>query len=288
LSILQIGMPQMAVRGLSENWLFRQAGAVHWEKLCTSVGVDSGQLLDTEGRRVYASFVAIYARYAQPTTTVVENQRFGIGGEIGRFGQSIFFSRYSLSGEQGDLELKMATKFVARLREDGNDLVQATIRPVNESTAPELEQVPDPIQRHRALRDGPPPVWTLAEYTVTDRPEPIAEATYEPTPYIDFNGAGLFYFASYPAVSDALERRLIMSGGLAETKDDWAISAGTVAREVYYFGNLEIGDSVIGSLLAFEIIYTGNGATALSHMALRSAGTGKRLAEVYTAKALEE
>ena len=59
---IEIGMPQMAANGLSENWLFRYCGDLHWQELCKSMGVLSRDLTNDAGERLYATFVAIAAR----------------------------------------------------------------------------------------------------------------------------------------------------------------------------------------------------------------------------------
>jgi len=281
-----ISMPQMAARGLSENWLFRHAGAVHWEKLCASLGVESDCLVDTEGRRVYSSFIAIRTAYELPLTEIRENQRFTWSSRLSRFGQSIFTSGFSLVGDCGTLSLELATKFVARVREGGNELVQATVRPSQTSDAPELDSLPESVQQHRSMRGGALPQWTFGDFTLVDADQPLGTSTYEPTPYVDFNGAGLFYFASYPTVADSLERRIVMTHGLARTDADWALAAGTVAREVYYFGNLDLGGTVRGELRGLDWVETANGRIALTHITLADAADGRRLAEVYTAKSV--
>jgi acyl carrier protein len=46
-----IGMPQMATGSLSENWLFKELGDMHWNMLCRGLNVDSSRLADALGKR---------------------------------------------------------------------------------------------------------------------------------------------------------------------------------------------------------------------------------------------
>lgn len=296
MSEIVVGMPQMAYRGMSENWLFRHAGARHWDALCDSMGVESNALVDADGRRVYSSFVAIQAGFSEPLVGVRENDRFRETVDLSRFGQSIFSSVYSLAGASADLTLEMTTKFVARAKEGSNQLVQTTIRAASPSTAPELDGPPVVTGRHRALRgDALPARWEFdgrflplkAEDRVLElNADPVATAIYEPTPYLDYNGAGLLYFASYPTIADTLERRMVRDGGFSPVAGEWAQCSGTVAREVYYYGNLDLGETVQAGMHAFRTVEGRDGAVALIHVRLCCKEDGRRIADIFTAKSV--
>ena len=57
--VVQVGMPQMALGCLSENWLLKELGDLHWETLCSSLQRSSNDLVDSQDRRLYATFVRI-------------------------------------------------------------------------------------------------------------------------------------------------------------------------------------------------------------------------------------
>ena len=40
-----VNMPQMAAGGLSENWLFKFCGDLHWQALCHAMDTTSARLL---------------------------------------------------------------------------------------------------------------------------------------------------------------------------------------------------------------------------------------------------
>ena len=43
---ITVNMPQMAANGLSENWLFKHCGDLHWDALCASLDIRSSELED--------------------------------------------------------------------------------------------------------------------------------------------------------------------------------------------------------------------------------------------------
>src|SRR5690348_4591675 len=120
---VRIGMPQMAVRGLSENWLFKFCGDRHWNEIASRYGVDPDNFKTPAGDRIYPSFVAIRARYATPLAMIEENQTIAFDIELDRFGSSIIRSRQkgSIAGAPV-ITLEMITKFVSRVRNNLNDL----------------------------------------------------------------------------------------------------------------------------------------------------------------------
>jgi len=45
--------------GLSENWLLRHLGDLHWQIICDALGKASRDIQDEQGSRLYASFVRV-------------------------------------------------------------------------------------------------------------------------------------------------------------------------------------------------------------------------------------
>jgi probable biosynthetic protein (TIGR04098 family) len=111
----------------------------------------------------------------------------------------------------------------------------------------------------------------------TGRP-PLGQVSYEPSPYSDYNGAGLLYFASYVTISDTAERQLVRSLGLAPLSPDWALSTSAVRRDVFYYCNLALGDSITAELLAFDR----EPHAVTTRVRLRRGSSGERMADVVT------
>lgn len=284
MSSVQVSMPQMAVRGLSENWLFKYCGDKHWQELCRRHGVASHALQDEQGERVYSSFVAIRARYAAPLCSVGENDQIDFDIALSRFGPAVIHSMHTGSvGGKAFLSVEMITKFVARQRNHSNDLRQTSIRAKTIEPVVELDAPPALTRDFQTVR-GEKAYRIAAEGDVLPVADCVGEATYTPNPFVDYNGAGLLYFASYPAISDHLERLILMQatgyGAIADR--DWALLGSTLSRDIFYFGNLDLGQSIRGRLFAVERLPAGLRLA----MALETADGSKRLAEIHSLKAL--
>ena len=65
-----VNMPQMALTGLSESWLFKEMGDCHWHMLCEDLGLKSNAIFDEFRNRLYATFVRIQIRRFQQPETV--------------------------------------------------------------------------------------------------------------------------------------------------------------------------------------------------------------------------
>lgn len=240
-----INMPQMASNGLSENWLFKYCGDLHWQALCDSLAIQSSELRDDSGARLYPTFVAISCRYSQPLSSVRENQRFDTAVDLSRFGSSFYHSRVTLFDEAARFVLEMLTTFVARSEEGRNDLRRSTPRSDLACSARELCEPPAILTRSQGMRRD-----EIRQYDFNgchlDPGESSLNLTrdYEPSPYVDFNGANLLYFAAYPTICDTLERQIIVAEGLGRQEADWAMATSTTARDVYYYANLDLGSSL--------------------------------------------
>lgn len=274
-----INMPQMAANGLSENWLFKHCGDQHWQALCDSLEVQSGDLCDDTGARLYPTFVAIFGRYTKPLSAVRENERFETRLELAHFGSSFFHSRVELFNDNATFALEMLTTFVARDEEGRNELHRSTPRSDLRSGAASLESPPEILTRSQAMRHG-----EIEAYSFHGRSLRLGGATtglsreYEPSPYVDYNGANLLYFAAYPTICDTLERQIVRSASLVEPGPDWALATSTVARDVYYYGNLDLGASLRATLNRFDR----DGESVVLHTTLSRVGDRHRIADLFT------
>lgn len=277
-----INMPQMAANGLSENWLFKHCGDQHWRALCESLGVRSSHLVDDAGLRLYPSFVAISARYSHPLSVVQENDAFDDSVDLAHFGRSFFRSTVQLANAQHALKQEMVTAFVARVHEKRNDLRKSTPAGALAYRCRSLDESPSLLERFRKMRSG-----ELALYELDGRTIPLTAAgrlaltsRYEPSPYTDFNGANLLYFASYPTMCDSMERTIIQGNSLVELTQDWSLATSTKARDVFYYRNLDLGVSVVARLNRFEAVE----GEYVIHTTLLSEADGLPLADVLTLK----
>ena len=281
-----IHLPQTDAAGLSENWLFKHCGERHWDSLCAAVGVEgveSAAMRDEEGSKLYPTFVTIRARYRQPLSTVSMDEHFRTTVELAHFGRSFFTSTVSFERGETRFVLDMLTAFVARHREGRNRLHRS--QPVSHLVygSRSLSRPPPLLELSQAWRHGEVGEHELLGHRFRPEEGDLDETmTYEPSPYSDYNGAGLLYFAAYPTIADTLERRIVAERGLANGDRDWALVTSTVGRDIFYYRNLDLGCKLTVHLKRFDR----RGHEILIHSRLAAAQGGAILADIVTVKRL--
>ena len=279
-----VHLPQTDATGLSENWLFKHSGEMHWDYLCAAMGVggvNSEQMRDDLGKRLYPTFVAIRGRYKQPLCAVSMDERLQTSVKLKHFGRAFFQGVITLSNDAARFDLEMLTTFVARNREGLNELHQSLPASRLAYNSEPLGAPPPLLKLSQALRHR-----DLAEYDFLGYRFSLLEteldlsARYEPSPYIDYNGAGLLYFAAYPTITDTLERQLIIRYELMAGAGDWAVRTSTIARDVFYYRNLNLGERLTARLKRFDRV----GEDIILHTSLTAEDDGAALADIFTAK----
>ncbi len=268
---IRLGMPHLDAGGLSENWLFRDAGDRHWQAIGRTLGLATDEIRSESGERVYPTVVAVRARYDLPLSQVRENDLFEAASEVVPCGRACAHGRViaAIAGQRGRFVLELLTTFASRAA--GGGLRVATLEPGLARRWTPVGDEPPIATIARAARRGERfddpfagPVMALAG-------PPLAALDYEPSPYADYNGAGLLYFASYVTIADSAERRLVRHLGLdryrradviglrnpprasrANGSRDWALVTSAVRRDVFYYDNLPLGATLTASLLAFD------------------------------------
>jgi probable biosynthetic protein (TIGR04098 family) len=283
-----VGLPQSDASGLSENWLFKHCGEEQWRRLFAALGAEganSPQLCSDAGVRLYATFVAIRARYSHPLGEVRLDDRFHTSSSIAHYGRAFFHGRATVRNARMRFELEMLNTFVARTREGCNALRQSLPSAGLAYRSAELDRPPELLKLSQAVRRGE---WS--GYRFRDDVLPQDEQTrtgewsavYDPSPYFDYNGAGLLYFAAIPTIVDTLERRIVNAAGLVDGERDWALQSSTVARDVFYHRNLDLGARLGATLRRFER----RGDAVLLCTRVFAEADGAVLADVITEKRL--
>jgi probable biosynthetic protein (TIGR04098 family) len=222
-----LNMPQMALGGLSESWLFKEVGDAHWSMITSGLGAPSSALRDGSGDRLYATFTRLRIEATAPLARFEENEHLTLDGRISRFGAGMFFSELAIAGAGKTIRASIMSSFTKRGSPTSNSSLlkgQPTIPPG--CPIPDVAEMPKLGQGYRERRNG-----TLAPA--------LFEASYNIIPYHDINGVGLLYFAAYPTISDICELKYM---GRA---NDWALEASTVSRDVFYFANSDARDRLI-------------------------------------------
>ncbi len=218
-----INMPQMAVGGLSESWLFKELGDLHWSMITRGLGSSSSSLADGNGNRLYATFTRIAYSTVLPLGHYRENDEVALRGTIARTGAGTFISKVELLGHQSELgTAQLMSNFSRRGDASNTSLLKGQPDIPVACPIPEVELTAFARDYRTQRAKTVPPV----EF----------ECEYELVPYYDLNGVGLLYFAAYPIISDIC---------CLKYERDMATTYSTTMRDIYYFANTNPDDTIV-------------------------------------------
>lgn len=291
-----LGMPQLICGALSERWVFKEAGDIHWRMVTSDLGAPSGALVDETGERLYASFVRFRMESSAPLSAYAENEALEARGFLSRFGDKRFFSEVSFVGARGVVRVQMATVFVTR-RTDNKSLSRATPQQLGRARCKVEQAVPRFGQGYQRIKrqalDGVPPtddgpLLELAGESFDGREGASDVVPYEVNPIHDFNGASLLYFASYPRIHDVCERALfnarLARAGRTRLDAECAFLLKPWARDICYFANADAGDRLAWRLRNVEAV----GRRLKIWSSLSREHDGERIADIFTIKDVAE
>lgn len=227
-----LNMPQMALKGLSEAWLFKELGDIHWSILLRSLGTSSAALTDAAGDRLYATFTRIRLRANAPLTAFKENDALALSMTEERYGAAMFFATAEIDGPGGHATAELMTTF-SKYGEAGvnTSLLKGTPVIPPGFPIPECAALPELGQEYRARRAEP-------------IGETLFETEYEQLPPHDINGVGLLYFAAYPSIAEICLTRYAGRG--------FAFDFSVQERDVMYFANAEPSEILVVKLHEWE------------------------------------
>ncbi|GGN32974.1 hypothetical protein GCM10012285_03640 [Streptomyces kronopolitis] len=263
-----LGLPALSVGGLSENWLLREAGDLHWSLIGEHFGLPVAELADADGERLLPAFTRARLTAAGSLRFFTEHDEGELTGTLARLDEHEFVSDIRFATATTSVDVRLLTSFVRR--GPGNWLVPGT--PRHEGRGP----VADASGEHRDFQ-GEFRALTQLE---GDGAAGLYTDTYELNPFADVNAAGLLYFASYPHINDRGERnyvRSVVPGG------EWAVDAVTLSRDIVYLGNCGLADAVRYRLDGFRL--GPEDRVVLSSSLLRERD-GRPLARLETVKRL--
>jgi probable biosynthetic protein (TIGR04098 family) len=280
-SVLRIGMPHMNAGGLSESWLFRHAGDRHWQAIGARWGLSTDELRSQSGARLYPTFLAVRATYGAPLSTVRENDDAVTHAALSWMARGYAHGSVTVTIGDARLRLEMLTMLAERTSSGRLRAAQAASHFARlDSSSLTDDGVPGLVTLARAARNGERHDDPFAGAALGRTRDSIASEPYEPSPYSDFNGARLLYFASFVSIADTAERRMAHRLGWAQG-DDWALATSTVRRDVFYYGNIRLGESVSTHLLAFE---WGSAGRFKTHLRVVRDADHRTLADLITEK----
>ncbi len=272
----EINMPQMANSALSENWLFKELGDIHWELLCKGLNTKSGEIKDEEGKRLYATFTRIQISDS-PLFNFKENDYLMFEGQQKRFGLSTYISEISFQKQNQRSRATLMTSFSTRDSIDNSKLFKS--QPVSaKNQIPEYPSTPGILNDYRLLRKNLLESFKLNGEEFDLSATHITEIKYNINPFYEINGVGLLYFASYPIISDKCESVYFNSTG---NYGQWESKFYTTDRDIFYFANCNTDDSILFRLNYFEFI-TGNKVKLFSSLYRNSDMT--LMAHIFTIK----
>jgi probable biosynthetic protein (TIGR04098 family) len=255
-----LNMPQMALSGLGEGWLFKELGDIHWAMITSFLQSPSSGIVDEAGDRLYATFTRLKLEVTPSLRGFRENDPFEIASSLERYGASMFFGTHRVNGPQATaLARTMSTFAKYGERGENTSLIKGSPTMPDPEALPSLEALPEFAAEYRARR--------------AEEPAPaLFDCEYEILPCHDINGVGLLYFAAYPTIFDlCLEK--------AEGKG-FLLNHSTVSKDLLYFANSEPDETLLFRLHAREMV-----DGLIRHSAsLSRKSDGKRMSEVVSLK----
>lgn len=264
------GMPNLSYTGLSENWLLKACGDLHWQGLAKLSGQALPDFRDAQGNKSYAAFTAIRVREAS-LEALGENAAFSVSTQLMRVAGARHFSTHELTHDGDGLgarraEVSMVSTFIRRQRErDNRSVVRAAFNAPADGPPPAAAVEMGALAKRFRAGD-----WGRHLGLEQARHQGAHTAGYLPCPYTDFNGADLLYFANFQAIVDRAEwqwKRFEEPPTVAE-------------RDLFFHGNVNLDETLELSFSAVEIRQDG-----LAHWCeIRRSGDGEKIADVVTRK----
>jgi probable biosynthetic protein (TIGR04099 family) len=245
--------------------------------LAEQLGLPTPNFRDEAGNRLYPAFVAVRlsnARFA----SVNEGQELRITTVLNRISRTQFVSSHHVASHGASVAtVSMASVFLRRTVGGNNRQVERAI--AKSIALPPIKTTADAIyliEAARRLRSGQ---WDehlgFRQRGAVNSP---ATLVFRPCPQNDFNGAEFLYFASFQTIVDRAHWHW---------KQDSASLAPTQNREMFYYGNLDVGEHLRVVYRSAVQMCGSAGPCRLWTQIYREAD-GKLIADVFTLKQSEQ
>ena len=272
----EIRMPQMANSALSENWLLKEIGDIHWELLSSGLEQKSSEFKDDIGNRLYATFVRI--NYSLSLLNLFfENEILYLKSEIKRFGNNTYFSTVNGKCNEKQLYANLMTSFSQRELND-NSKISKTNPQEKVNHIEQLKNTPEFLNEYRLLKKGFLNEIKSSNFNFKITEDVIASSQYSINPYYDINGVGLLYFASYPIVADKCLLDYFKNNQQIENFES---AYHTVYRDIFYFANCNSADHIVFKLNSISRLDENN-LSVISSLYRQSDNT--LMAKIFTIK----
>lgn len=231
---LLIGMPHLTPAGLSETWAMKELGHRHWLMLARHLGMENADFRAPDGGEAYAAICATSLEHAN-FGVVRANDVLTIRSALSPVSRTQVSTRHRLF-VRGNLigEVELISTFVCRMREGDNYSIARVPLP---GLAPADVEDNALARTASLLRAG-----TLeTHFGLPANPaKALRGSRFEPDASQEFNGAGLFYFAEFQALTDRAFGR-------------WFPELSRITRrEVFFSGNIRPSEAVRVELMGLS------------------------------------
>jgi probable biosynthetic protein (TIGR04099 family) len=276
-STVRIGMPHLALKGLSENWLLKECGDRHWRLLAYQLGLPDTDFRDLHGNRLYAGFTALRMCHAR-LASVRESDELTLVSSLRRLSRTQYLGSHSVLCEgQPVADVAMTSVFMRRAVQGTNrhvvraNAVSHGLPPINETMR--NSDLADIAHQMRAAN------WKNHLGFQPSTAATLAKFIFRPCPFGDFNGADFLYFASFQSIVDRAEWEWNLSD---------QVCSPTVHREIFYYANIDVGERVSVVLCAKHTKTNPSFGTQISTKwcKISRESDGTPLADVFTSRQL--
>lgn len=224
---VRLGMAALSPDGLSEQWLLRSCGDLHWCLIATALGQEKAVFHDKIGRPVYAAFCATLLKLLKTEASLL-GEDIIIKSELFRVGYNQLGSIHSFCIADSLIafpplgKLQMISTFVSH---DGTGSNRSIIR--NEISQ-DINVPPCPVSLCELYNSS----RNLRRKLKGQRTQTTPILSERPCPQLDFNAVGLLYFPTFSKLAE---------------KAEWQLGCHIdklVERKIVYFGNIDQGDEV--------------------------------------------
>jgi len=271
----EIRLPQMANRALSENWLLKEMGDMHWELLSRGLEQKSSEFADSTGNRLLAAFVRINYTIS-PLSSFMENEVLDMEGEIKKYGSHAYFSSVKGNCNEKSLQASLLTSFSQRKDNDNGSMLNGKPGSKTDHIGA-LEKAPDCYTEHRAMSKGRLSELNCGGHNFRITDTALHTILHNINPYYEINGVGLLYFAVYPVIADRCVAEYCCTNDII----DYNAAYHTTFRDIFYFANCNPDDRIIINLNTMEQI---GDHTLKTTVSMYRESDGKLMARVFTVK----
>ena len=131
-----------------------------------------------------------------------------------------------------------------------NDKLAKSQPSTKDNTIPNLEIIPKFSAEYLSVKKRELDQIDLSSISIPLKEGLIFETKYHINPYYDLNGVGLLYFAAYPIISDTCEAQYFNQNTNIRWEENWFTSS----RDIMYYANCNLSDTIIYQLNHFEYL----------------------------------